>query len=458
MAQIFKPKAQSRNNKSRKHKSKGRQLADFIGVVSDYDPKAKGIIKTDDGRVAFVTGALKGEEVKVRPQTYTDKIIEAQVIDVLTPSEKRLTPDCPVFNDCGGCQLQYMPDDEQVSAKQHAFNGLIQKQLKIDNVPWQPALIANPWHYRRTARLVTWVHSNGKVSLGFRQEKSKHIVDINACPVLVKSLSDLISPLQQLLQSLAQKKAITHVQLFHLEGEDSVVFRAPDNLTLPDRTALVNFAQQHKTTVLLEAQKDKFELLFTAHDNAGSQLKYQYKGINYEFTANNFIQVNHQINELMIEQALNWLNVQSDDTVLDLFSGIGNFTLPLAKQAANVIAVEGVNDMVKKIASNAKLNDCKNVKAFQADLSKLDEKYKPQWLKPIDKLLLDPARDGAYAVVKKIPILKPKTILYVSCNPTTMIRDLKVLLNADYRLTKLGLLNMFPQTSHVEAMALLELK
>ena len=150
------------------------------------------------------------------------------------------------------------------------------------------------------------------------------------------------------------------------------------------------------------------------------------------------------------------LGPTKDDVVLDLFSGVGNFTLPLALQSKQVFAVEGVNNMVLRLQQNAALNQIDNISAHQADLSKLEMKYKPKWLKPIDKLLLDPARDGAFDVVKKIPLLAPNTILYVSCNPSTMVRDIKQLQQSGYKLTKLGLLNMFPHTAHVEAMALLE--
>lgn len=455
MAKIFKPKVQS---KSRKHKSKSKQMADFVGDVVDYDPKAKGIIKTEDGRIAFVSGAIKGERVKVRPVTYTDKVVEGQTLDVLNPSDIRRTPDCPVFNECGGCQLQYMPDGEQITAKQQALNGLMTKQLKQNDLPWQPALSANEWHYRRTARLVTWFDKTGKVSLGFRQAKSNQIINIEQCPILVQPLSDLIQPLRKLLEEMVQPNVITHVQLFHLNNGSVVIFRTPKTLKKQDKSLAITFAEQQQIKLLIEADKQEFEVLSANTDNLGTLLEYQFEDFNYQFSPNNFIQVNDQLNQLMITQALAWLNVSQQDTVLDLFSGIGNFTLPLAKTAASVFAVEGVNNMVKKITSNAQLNGFDNIKAFQADLSKLSEKSKPQWLKPIDKLLLDPARDGAFEVVKKIPLLRPEKILYVSCNPATMTRDLKVLLDANYVLTKIGLLNMFPQTSHVEAMALLELK
>ena len=457
MAKIFKPSTQSKN---RKHKSKAKQLPDFIGKVTGYDHRAKGIIKTDRGQIAFVTGALLGETVKVRPSTYTEKVIEGDSLEIIETSTSRQTPKCEYFGTCGGCQLQYMPVHEQVEAKQQALTGLFEKQLKVKQVPWQSALMGESWHYRRTARLVTWFNKDGSVTLGFRQAKSKQIVDIDTCPILVESLAQLVTPIKQALSELNKAKVISHVQLYHLSNLDVVILRHTSEIGEDDKNALTEFAQQHKLQLLLEGENKTFEQLY--HPSPDSEtdvnaLSYDYDKFTYQFNPNNFIQINQSVNNGMIDQAMDWLAVEKSDTVLDLFSGVGNFTLPLADKSELVFAVEGVNDMVKQIKANAILNKMDNIKAYQADLSKLEEKSKPQWLKPIDKLLLDPARDGAYAVVKKIPLLKPKKILYVSCNPATMVRDLKVLQDADYALTKIGLLNMFPQTSHVEAMALLEL-
>ena len=455
MAKIFKPSTQSR---SRKHKSTAKQLADFIGTVTGHDHRGKGIIKNEQGRITFVSGAMLGEQVKVRPITYTDKTIDGECLQVITPSAQRQSPKCEYFSHCGGCQLQYMAGDEQVQIKQDALNSSIEKQLRIKNLPWQAPIVGDNWNYRRTARLVTWFNNDKTVTLGFRQAKSKHIVDIEHCPILVPSLSNLISPIKQLLTELEQAKAISHVQLYHLTAADAIILRQTSALPDADLARLTSFAEQQGVQLILEGDNKVFNQVYSpvaeAQDNT---LSYQYQHFNYQFKPNNFIQINQRVNDAMIEQAMNWLDIQSSDTVLDLFSGVGNFTLPLAAKADLVFAVEGVNDMVKQIKKNAQANQLENIKAYQADLSKLEEKSKPQWLKPIDKLLLDPARDGAHAVVKKIPLLKPQKILYVSCNPATMVRDLKVLQDADYALTKIGLLNMFPQTSHVEAMALLEL-
>ena len=458
MAKIFKATTQSRN---RKHKSTAKQLADFTGTVTGYDHRAKGIIRTEQGRIAFVNGAMLGETIKVRPSTYTDKVIEGDSLQLINASPERIDAKCEHFGVCGGCQLQYMEDKGQVSAKQQALGSLIQRQMKISQVPWHNAIEGDSWRYRRTARLVTWVNKDKSVSLGFRQAKSKQIVDIDDCPILAESLSKLISPIRAVLTNLNNAKSISHVQLYHLPESDTVILRQTSDIAETDKSALLEFAKNNQVQLLLEHDNKQFEQVYTPSQSENTEfdaLYYTYNKYRYQFNPNNFIQINQNVNAKMIDQALEWLDLKETDTVLDLFSGVGNFTLPLADKSELVFAVEGVNDMVKQIKKNAEANNISNVKAYQADLSKLEEKSKPQWLKPIDKLLLDPARDGAHEVVKKIPLLRPTKILYVSCNPATMVRDLKVLQDAEYTLTKIGLLNMFPQTSHVEAMALLELK
>jgi len=453
MAQIFNP---SKSGKNRKHKSLAKQLPDFVAKVSSYDPEGKGIIRTDSGKIAFVSGALIDEVVKVRPITYNEKIIKGETLQVLEPSTKRIEPKCAHFGTCGGCQLQYMDAAHQIEAKQSALNTLFQKQLGLTDIPWQNAIAGSDWHYRRTARLSIWFDSDSSLRLGFRQAKSKQIVDIEHCPILAQSLTDLLPSLKTLIQNLSNRKSITHVQLYALDNADTVIFRTVKSLTNQDKDKLTSYAQDKGINLLLEHDEHTFEQISLVNDVTGTELEYQIENCRFQFSPENFVQVNADVNQQMVEQAINWLAPTKDDVVLDLFSGIGNFTLPLALRSKQVFAVEGVNNMVLRIKQNAQLNQIDNVSAHQADLSKLQMKYKPKWLKPIDKLLLDPARDGAFDVVKKIPLLAPKTILYVSCNPSTMVRDIKELQQSGYKLSKLGLLNMFPHTAHIEAMALLE--
>ena len=454
MAQIFNP---SKSGKNRKHKSLAKQLPDFVAKVSSYDPEGKGIIRTDSGKIAFVSGALVEEVVKVRPVTYNEKIIKGETLQILEPSIKRVQPKCAHFGTCGGCQLQYMEPQHQIEAKQSALNTLFQKQLGLTDIPWQTPITGSDWHYRRTARLSIWFDSDTSLRLGFRQAKSKQIVDVEHCPILVQSLTDLLPSLKTLIQGLSNRKSITHVQLYALDNSDTVIFRTTKSITNQDKDKLTSYAQDKNINLLLEHDEHQFEQISLVNDVTGTELEYQIENCQFQFSPENFVQVNADVNQQMVEQAINWLAPTKDDVVLDLFSGIGNFTLPLARKSKQVFAVEGVNSMVLRIKKNAQLNQIDNISAHQADLSKLQLKYKPKWLKPIDKLLLDPARDGAFDVVKKIPLLTPKAILYVSCNPSTMVRDIKELQQSGYKLSKIGLLNMFPHTAHIEAMALLEI-
>lgn len=453
MAKIFNP---SKSGKNRKHKSLAKQLPDFVAKVQNYDPEGKGIIRTETGRIAFVTGALVDEVVKVRPITYNEKIIKGETLEVLEASDKRVEPKCVHFDVCGGCQIQYMEPAHQTAAKQSALNSLFQKQLGLTDIPWQPAITGPDWHYRRTARLSIWFDSDTSLRLGFRQAKSKQIVDVEQCPILVQSLTNLLPSLKTTIQSLTSRKSITHIQLYALDNCDTVIFRVVNPLNSKDKEILNLYAQAQNINLILEHEDHKFEQISLLNNTTGTELEYVIENCRFQFSPENFIQVNADVNQQMVSQAIDWLAPTKEDIVLDLFSGIGNFTLPLALKSKQVFAVEGVNNMVLRIKQNAELNQIDNISAHQADLSKLQLKYKPQWLKPIDKLLLDPARDGAYDVVKKIPLLAPNTILYVSCNPSTMVRDIKELQQSGYKLSKLGLLNMFPHTAHIEAMALLE--
>ena len=435
-------------------------MADFSGCVQHYDHEGKGIIRTESGHVAFIPGVMTGERVKVRPKTYTDRVIHGTALNIECQSDRRIEAKCQHFGDCGGCQLQYMSGEHQIEIKLDALDRLLKTQLKLDSIPWQAPICGPDWGYRRTARLAVWFDAKQQLSIGFRQTGSKHIVDINECPVLSPELVVHVLALKPVLSGLNAKQSITHVQVFQLERQSHLILRTLGHLPPEDKVKLSEFSQTQGCQIILEHDKQDFEPLSSSEKQTNTKdeflLGYHLDQLKFQFQPQNFIQINDAVNQQMVTQALAWLDLKPEDLVLDLFSGVGNFTLPLAKRVKEVMAVEGVNDMVVRLKKNAELNGLNNVSAHQADLSQLEEKRKPKWLKPIDKLLLDPARDGAFAVVKKIPLLAPKQILYVSCNPATMARDVKHLLSADYRLTKIGLLNMFPHTSHVEAMALLE--
>lgn len=454
MAKIFTPS----KNKNRQHKSKSKQLANFVAKVENYDPKGKAIVSGPGNRIGFIKGALLNEEVKIRPIKYTDKVIEGDILEVLTASPDRISAKCPHFKSCGGCQLQMMDTAHQLQAKQNAVNDMLCNKLSVKDIPWQPSVSIDDWHYRRSARLSIWHENDGQVTFGFRQTNSKQIIDIEQCPVLEKSIEQRLISLKQQLTALKDKKCVTHIQAVYSNEGVTFILRATTRLTTTSLSALKSWASGSNCNIFAEYEDKQYQTIHKSNGDSNAVLSYQLDELKFEFFPHNFIQVNDKVNQAMVQQALNWLDVKQDENVLDLFSGIGNFTLPLAQKAKQVFAVEGVMDMVRQLQHNAKINGIDNISAHQADLSQLSEKQKPKWLRPIDKLLLDPARDGAFAVVKKIPLLNPNAILYVSCEPTTMQRDIKELLNAGYVLSKFTLLNMFPHTQHTEAMALLTKK
>lgn len=453
MAKIFNP---NKKGKHRSSNSSSKQLAFFTTEITDYDHELKGIGAGPNGRITFVKNAMKGEQVRVKPTHYSERMIAGDAIEYNTTSESRQSPNCEYFGRCGGCQLQYMDAEEQVKNKQAALNKLIKKQLELEQLPWQKPLAGTPWHYRRTARLALWHKGSKQSKIGFRQQGQKDIIDVESCPVLVPELEKLVQAFRVPLAQFSAREFCTHISVFSVDSGNYLFLRATKDLDKNDLSTLKHFAEQTDCAIFVENNNNQTIDVNNGDNSVDILLEYQLQELRFQFQHSDFIQINADVNQQMVEQALLWLNLEATDTVLDLFSGVGNFTLPLAKHVDKVIAVEGVNKMVARLKSNAKLNALENVTAHQADLSQFDDKRPPKWLSPIDKLLLDPARDGALAVAKKIPKLSPQEILYVSCNPVTMARDMKVLLQAGYQLTKIGLINMFPHTAHTEAMALLQ--
>lgn len=451
MAKIFKPSSSSKGNRA---KASQRQLADFITEITGYDAKATAVARHESGKIVFIDDAIQDETVKARAYFYDKNIIKARSIEITEPSTHRTSPTCQHASECGGCQLQHMDATHQMDAKQQGVDSMLRKQLGLTELPWQTAISGDSWHYRRAARLATML-TNGKINLGFRKAKNKDIISIKQCPVLAKPLETAAIKLEKALNQLSGKKALGHVQLLYTQQQSHIIIRVTKTLTQGDKTILADWAQQQNTSLTLELNDNRFELLAGQNKD---DYQYQLDDITLSFTNKDFIQVNDLVNQHMVKQAINWLVPEQGDIVMDLFSGIGNFTLPLAKHCQKVIAVEGVTEMVQRVKHNAQKNGITNIEAYQANLADIDKKSKISWLKKIDKLLLDPARDGALAVVKNIPLFAPKEILYVSCNPATMARDMKELLSSGYKLQKISLLNMFPQTSHVEVMALLSKK
>ncbi|MGL5046813.1 MAG: 23S rRNA (uracil(1939)-C(5))-methyltransferase RlmD [Shewanella sp.] len=448
MAQFFKEKPNS-----------SKQLSAKLSLsVEQLDHLGAGIAQ-HQGKVVFIPGALPDETVTVQLTEQKKNYARAKLIKVDIPSAERVTPECPHYHTCGGCDLQHMSLSGQREHKEAALLDIMAKFAGTEGGALSPALTGHGWHYRRRARLATLFDKNTKhLSLGFRAASSSNVVPISQCQVLAKPLSDLIVPFAKLLNQLSAKASLGHLELIAADNGHFAVLRITKALNDKDVAKLSAFAEQHQIHICLQDNEGQCqgvggELVLPRYqlldENVASD------GVSLSFTPGNFVQVNGQINKAMVAQAMDWLAPAPDERILDLFCGMGNFSLPLAKMGADVIGVEGVAEMVTQARVNAKANNLDKLTFYHGDLS-ADLSLEP-WMGKIDKLLLDPARAGAFESLQWLKKMKPRKVVYVSCNPASLARDSVVLLERGYQLQKLGLIDMFPQTHHIEAMALFEL-
>ena len=424
MAQFFKPK-----NKPK------RVQKQFACPIHDLDLRGQGVGRFKE-RIVFVPGALPGETVLVRAAIPIKGPIQAELQEVRQSSELRTAPKCKHYAVCGGCQLQHVQPKQQIQLKQKALANLLsRKALKIGD--WaEPIHSPSFWGYRTKIRLA--LDARKQVKLGFRHGDSNKILNISECPVMAEPLQALLPSLRQLVEQLEGSQYIGHVELL-LQGErPGLWLHTPKALNSADQLRVENWLQQADVAWL-----DSATLLSYVLPQFDLKLSYM---------RSDFIQSNLAVNVKMVAQAIDWLNLKSTDKVLDLFCGMGNFSLPLARQCAQVTGVEGVEAMVARAQANAQSNQITNAEFIHADLSqRLD--LQPWW-QPVDAILLDPARAGAEQVVTELGRTQAPKVLYVSCNPTTLVRDAEILLKQGYQIDKAGVMDMFPHTHHVESMML----
>lgn len=404
-----------------------------------------------DGRSWFVAGALPGEEVEARVLATRAQVVEARVERVLQAAELRRAPACAHAGSCGGCTLQHLPHEEQLALKRRSLAEQLQRLAGVEPGEWAPPLVGPELAYRRRARIaVRWDAKGKRLEVGFRAAASQDIVAIDDCPVLVQPLQPILRALPALLRGLDKPQALGHVELFH-GTQAALLLRHTAPLGEMDVQRLRAFCAAHDAQLWLHGAGEP------EADRPGLELGYRLDafGLQLSYRPGDFVQVNGQVNQAMVEQALDWLAPQTEERVLDLFCGLGNFALPLAQRVREVVAVEGVEAMVERARCNAEANGLGNLHFFRADLSK-PLAGAPWAARGFDAILLDPPRDGAFEVVKEIDRLGARRLVYVSCNPATLARDAAELIRQGYRLQRAGILDMFPQTAHVEAMALFE--
>jgi 23S rRNA (uracil1939-C5)-methyltransferase len=435
MARIFQPKKPSID---KKHHS---------AVVEKFDHQGAGIAYWQNKPV-FIAGALPTETVLFQLQEQKSKFATAKLIKVQAPAKERTSSVCAHYEQCGGCDMQHASRALQVDFKQQKLKELMAKFAGQKEVTLAPAITGQDVGYRRRTRISLRVNrKTGQLDFGFRARNSQNIIALKQCPVLAEPLNALLPELKALLVGYSKPQELGHIELVLADSGIVFVLRTTAKVRDKDRLALESFAEQHHIALYLHQADTPLEQL------TGEQTRYHIDGLALDFEPTNFIQVNAEINQQMVSQALDWLELEENDQVLDLFCGVGNFSLPIAKRAAHVVGIEGVDEMVAQASRNAKANQLSNIDFYQANLQQplgSQEWGQAQY----NKVLLDPARAGAAGIVDQLAELGAQQVVYVSCNASTLARDADSLIQQGFRLEKLGMLDMFPHTSHLESMAL----
>lgn len=430
---------------SEKHAKKARKsTACKVVNIQTLDHQGLGVAKIE-GKTWFIENALPNESVEIQPLEEKRQYGRAKAVNILKRSAHRQLPSCTIYHQCGGCQMQHIPLEMQREAKQAALFRRLQK-LQTAPIDFQPMLVGEAKGYRRRLRLSIHLQA-GKLVMGFRQQGSNQIIPVNECEVLEPALSALLPRLQHLVQQWQQKKALGHIELVQASNTIAMLFRHIGALNAKDSEALRTFAAAENLSLFVMSEENQLEHWL------GEAPYYLLNDLKIGFSMRDFIQVNGKLNEAMVAKALEWLELSPQDRVLDLFCGVGNFTLPIAQLAGAVVGVEGVQEMVKQASDNAETSGLKNVAFYQTNL---DEPFvdQPWAIESFNKVLLDPARNGALFCLDHLCELAPERIVYVSCNPATLVRDAQKLLEKGYQLQKVGMIDMFPQTGHLESISL----
>ena len=431
----------------RKPKAKTYELE-----IESLSHEGRGIAHLDE-KVIFVSGALPGETV-IADRTFSRaKFEEADVKEVLKPADNRITPKCEVFGLCGGCSFQHLSSEDQIEAKGKWLKDAFLGQAKVEPEQWLEPLQVQSWGYRRKARLgVRYVAKKGKVLVGFREKKSGFITNMSRCEVLHPSLGDNLEVLASAIEKLSIKSQVPQIEVAVAENNTVLILRHLEPLTEQDEQILLDCANELNITFYTQSggadtvkPLDKPAVLTYSHPD---------HNIEMEFLPTDFTQVNFKLNQKMINLAIDMLELNDNDEVIDLFCGLGNFTLPMAKYAKHVVGVEGDLGLIERAKYNAEKNGISNASFYKADLFKEVEGF--EWFrgKTYNKALIDPARSGAIEIVELLPKLGVERLVYVSCNPSTLARDTEKLIELGYKLETAGVMDMFPQTAHVESIAL----
>ncbi len=423
-------------------------------AVVDLAHDGRGIARVE-GKAVFIEGALPGEQVRYRVFKRRRQFDEGGLVDVIVASPDRVVPRCAHFGVCGGCSLQHLAPAAQLAAKQRQ---LLDNLERIGGVV--PGRILEPlrgpaWGYRRRARLgIKYVHKKARVLAGFREREKPYLADLRRCEILLERFATLPVDLAALVESLSIREDVRQVEVAAGDTEAALVFRVMRPPSAEDLAAFADFATRHAVQIFLQGGgldsvrplSDAYPPLSYAVDDGGAIL---------QFGPVDFVQINRDVNRSMVAAAVGLLDPGPHDTVLDLFCGLGNFTLALAARAAQVVGVEGDTGLAAKAAANAQRNGILNAQFHVADLFLPHAAY--TWAAgPYDLVLLDPPRAGAIEIMERMAQWRPRRVVYISCHPGSLARDAGILGRQGFKLTGAGVMDMFPHTTHVESIAVFE--
>jgi 23S rRNA (uracil1939-C5)-methyltransferase len=424
------------------------------GCVAALNHDGEGVLRGT--KTAFVPGALPGERIvfqRVRRHRQHD---EGALVDVLERSPSRVDPKCTHFGICGGCAMQHLDPAGQLAAKQSELAESLSRIGRVEPARWLEPLAGPVWNYRRRARLgAKWVPKRERVLVGFRERQKPYVAALERCEVLAAPLDALITPLSELLTGLEARVSIPQIEA--AVGDDGVllVFRNLVELGAADRAALLDFGQAHRVRICL--QPGGLDSVMSL-DGSSTTLEYRLpeENLRFEFRPTDFVQVNGVMNRALVQRAIELLELEPTHRVLDLFCGLGNFTLPIARRVREVVGIEGEAGLVARARRNAELNELTNASFHVANLAE-PEGGSSALVGRFDRILLDPPRAGAIEVLPRLVKLGATRMVYVSCHPGTLARDVGVLCSEHgYRLAAAGVVDMFPHTTHVESIAVLE--
>ena len=431
-----------------------------IVEISALDYEGRGVAKVG-GKTVFIKGALPSERVGFQITKQKKQFDEAETVAIFKVSDERTVPQCRYFERCGGCSLQHISPTAQVAFKQRIMEEQLERIGKVKPKQILPPIYGHVWHYRDRARFSVSLDKSCRLKLGFQAKKTNDVVGISSCMLIPKSVSDKLPAIRELLQDLAEEGSIARFAEFY-RGSEIIVLNIAfkSKLRQNDENRIrqwFNSELSDDWQIWLQIEGKVSEPFYPPKDTT---LKYTLPefGIEMPFRPGDFTQINTDTNRLMVSRAVKMLDIRQGERVVDLFCGLGNFSLPIARSGASVVGVEGAENLVRRARQNARLNGCGGQTDFiAANLFDCTENTVASWGK-FDKMLIDPPRSGAYEVVRSLkPPYLPKKIVYVSCNPSTLARDAGVLVEKGYILGQVGIMNMFAHTSHVESVAVFEL-